>query len=343
MSGLAFLGAAAAIFLLWHFLPQRHSRPPQPKPRFRNDSRVTSDQEQWQAFVEAHCESPAETAFLRAMISAFDMRPQNGSLVADGVRLDFQVEEDRYRVDFLVNTWLVVEIDGAAYHSSPEAVARDQKRDRVFETLGYTVLRIPARLVFNRPALAVEQVKIALSVGKREIVPPAAIAETNGFFRLGQTVSSFTQAVHKINDGVGRSRAIAIALAQAERSTAMERTLVDQAITAARRTVELDDWLREDPQRAESYQKNHAKIKALFEPDRDRSVTFDRVPFLPPIFTGTPEIDVGIEAGFQRLVEERSLIHRSAKQTLDQDPRLRPLVHEMLTSFGWQDAWERIR
>lgn len=267
MSGLAFLGIAAAIFVLWHFLPQRDSRLPQPNPRFRNDPRVTSDQEQWQAFAEAHCESPAETAFLRAMISAFDMRPQNGSLVAEGVRLDFQVEEGRYRVDFLVNAWLVVEIDGAAYHSSPEAVERDQKRDRDFESLGYTVLRIPARQVFNQPALAVEQVKVALNVGKREIVPPATIEQNNGFFRLGRTFASFSQAVHEINDNVSKARAIEIALAEAKRSTEIERTLIDNAITNAERSVEREDWLRKNPHLEEKYHSEYARLKGLFERD----------------------------------------------------------------------------
>lgn len=78
------------------------------------------------------------------MIEAYQLAPRFGSLVGKDLKLDFQVEEGRYRADFLANDWLVIEIDGAAWHSSPEAQARDQLRDTYFEGLGYTVLRIPA-------------------------------------------------------------------------------------------------------------------------------------------------------------------------------------------------------
>ncbi|WP_443018997.1 endonuclease domain-containing protein [Sphingobium sp. MI1205] len=46
----------------------------------------------------------------------------------------------QYRADFLVDDKLVVEIDGATYHSSPEAVARDRQRDEDMRREGYTVL-----------------------------------------------------------------------------------------------------------------------------------------------------------------------------------------------------------
>ena len=56
---------------------------------------------------------------------------------------------------------LVVEIDGTTWHGSPEAIARDASRDEVIHAEGYTVLRIPASVVFDTPAEAVRRVEQA--------------------------------------------------------------------------------------------------------------------------------------------------------------------------------------
>ncbi|WP_434993512.1 DUF559 domain-containing protein [Arthrobacter sp. Ld5] len=45
------------------------------------------------------------------------------------------------RVDFLVEGFLVVEIDGAAYHSDRQALRRDRRRNNMSIIGGYTVLR----------------------------------------------------------------------------------------------------------------------------------------------------------------------------------------------------------
>ena len=47
----------------------------------------------------------------------------------------------RYRVDFLVKRTLVVEADGQKWHSTPEQIAADAKRDEELRALGYEVLR----------------------------------------------------------------------------------------------------------------------------------------------------------------------------------------------------------
>ena len=45
------------------------------------------------------------------------------------------------RVDFLVEGFLIVEIDGAAYHSDRQALRRDRQRNNRSVLDGYTVLR----------------------------------------------------------------------------------------------------------------------------------------------------------------------------------------------------------
>lgn len=83
---------------------------------------LTAEDEGWLDSFRDFCESPAETAFLDAMVPAFDLKPEEGLLSGDGLKLQMQIPVSHYRLDFLVDKRLIVEIDGAAYHSSPEAV-----------------------------------------------------------------------------------------------------------------------------------------------------------------------------------------------------------------------------
>jgi very-short-patch-repair endonuclease len=104
-------------------------------------------------------DSPAEDAFLDAMAKAFDLRPADRCFRGNGLTLRMQVSVLRYRLDFLVDDTLVVEIDGAEWHSSLEAMARDHTRDKNLDELGYTVLRIPAKIALYDPDEAVRRVR----------------------------------------------------------------------------------------------------------------------------------------------------------------------------------------
>lgn len=116
------------------------------------------------------CESPAETAFLDAMVAAYALQTGPGAIEGRGLRLRNQVAMGRlkiykgyassqYRADFLIDEKLVVEIDGATYHSSPEAVARDRQRDADIRREGYSIVRIPAQAVFQDSAGVVKRIE----------------------------------------------------------------------------------------------------------------------------------------------------------------------------------------
>lgn len=124
------------------------------------------------------CESPAEEAFFDAMVSAYGMSAGPGCIAGNGIQLRTQIGLGQLRIgrgsawrqfrgDFLIDDKLVVEIDGATWHGRPDAMARDAARDKVIHADGYTVLRIPASVVFNTPDEAVrrvEEVRRLLSV-----------------------------------------------------------------------------------------------------------------------------------------------------------------------------------
>jgi very-short-patch-repair endonuclease len=139
--------------------------------RIRNDDRfdgpviplaqVTPNTPRWISHYVRACESPAESAFLKAMISRYRLKPNNGSLRTQGLVLEMQKPIGRYRADFVANGRLVVEIDGARWHGSREAQARDAQRDRDMRGMGLEVLRIPAKTVFRTPKRAVRLVEEA--------------------------------------------------------------------------------------------------------------------------------------------------------------------------------------
>lgn len=62
-------------------------------------------------------------------------------------RVETQAPIGPYRADILLTSRsdeevaIVVECDGREWHTSPAQIARDRKRDRYMEALGYTVLR----------------------------------------------------------------------------------------------------------------------------------------------------------------------------------------------------------
>ncbi|PTW99538.1 hypothetical protein DDE23_00215 [Pararhodobacter aggregans] len=122
---------------------------------------LTENDEAWLTHFQDRCESPAELAFLDAMASAFNLTPNRGRLQGDGLSLRLQVPVLSYRLDFLVDDDLVVEIDGALWHSSPEAKARDAARDKALSAEGYRILRVPARIALYKPAEAVRRVRQA--------------------------------------------------------------------------------------------------------------------------------------------------------------------------------------
>lgn len=115
----------------------------------------------WIAHYVRACESPAESAFLKAMVSRYALKPDCGTLVTDGLVLEMQKPIGRYRADFVANGRLVIEIDGARWHGSTEARARDAQRDLDMRRMGLEVLRIPAKTVFRRPKRAVQLVEAA--------------------------------------------------------------------------------------------------------------------------------------------------------------------------------------
>ncbi len=135
----------------------RRSRPAPPARAYPTEPVPTNWEDSWLA----KCESPAEAAFLKAAILEFALLPAGERLEGEVV-VSLQERISSMRVDFLFGRKLVVEVDGAAYHSSPRQRTRDFKRDSRLKELDYSVLRIPASVVLSTPREAMREVRAEL-------------------------------------------------------------------------------------------------------------------------------------------------------------------------------------
>jgi very-short-patch-repair endonuclease len=113
------------------------------------------------------CDSAAEAYLARAFAEMPDGRAagDDRTIIADGCVVAVQHGVGLYRADFLVGSWLVVEVDGHGFHHArPEQVAKDYRRERALISAGYTVIRFTAAEVFaSAAACALETLRIARS------------------------------------------------------------------------------------------------------------------------------------------------------------------------------------
>lgn len=103
------------------------------------------------------CESPPERLLLEALIQEGRLRPVGDQLVGN-ISVQQQVERLTYRLDFLVNGWLAIEVDGRAFHGNREAFERDRLRDQEMLGEGITTMRFPARQVFENSGDAAQKI-----------------------------------------------------------------------------------------------------------------------------------------------------------------------------------------
>lgn len=118
------------------------------------------------------CELFAD-AFTRERLLAGGATPRSESgtesrvarrLTALGISYRQQVRIPRVgRVDFLLPKRVIVEVDGYAYHSSPDRFEEDRRRDAVAASLGYLVLRFSYAQVMNDVGLVERTILGALA------------------------------------------------------------------------------------------------------------------------------------------------------------------------------------
>lgn len=315
------------IWTLYQDLKTPSIIPVPPAPTWRD---AKADDKDWLVKFCAGCESPAEERFLLAMVRAFDLKPARAKLVSPSLTLEMQVNVGHYRFDFLANGRQVIEIDGAAWHSSPEQIERDRIRDDYSLEQGYKVLRIPAKLVFDAPDQAIHRVKTALALTPhftRPVKPPSLAPRKS----LSRYLNAFAEGVAALDRHVTIASTKHSTMADFKLAISTEQMLLAALVSE----VEHDIRIEEMPLLA---RKNYEVIKAKLETQQGRVGKASRhevycwKEIIKPPPVNDAEIQAQIERTYQNDMEERQQRLALLKERCSNDPvfnkRLRTKMDE---------------
>lgn len=343
---LVWIAAAFFAYTIFQAFPDPAPETPESMYLTRQSTR-TADDPEWREYFLAACESPAETAFLEAMIKGYDLKPDKGVLVGGEIELDMQTEYKPYRLDFLVNKWLVVEVDGAEWHSSPKAVERDGIRDAFFRSKGFAVLRIPAKVVFQKPTDAVNRVRTAIANGRPAQKVAAKAAPISVAKTFANSMSAFGKFMDDVDAHVTRKRAIQEALGPLRQTFDTEKMVIDSGLENARKAIALDDELSANPNLRKHFEKYDAEFEALLESTRSeydggQRATITISPISWPKAHPDPDLNETIMEMHFKLNGDRARYFNEVRQQILKDPRLSPHVRSHLENLGCHSLWKEI-
>ena len=102
--------------------------------------------------IRPKCESPIEIDLAAALLVAMEQNP-----LAAGLTLQMQFKFEKFRVDIALlragRPVLFIECDGADFHSTPEQIANDRRKDAAALAAGIRLIRFTGRKIFQDPDL----------------------------------------------------------------------------------------------------------------------------------------------------------------------------------------------
>ncbi len=314
---------------------------------------ATADDRDWITYFLPFCESPAETTFLEAMISAYGLKPNKGMLCGSDLALDLQVKVPPYRVDFLINRWLVVEIDGATYHSSPEAIERDKTRDEFMQGHGYSVLRIPASVVFSSPDEAVG--RVGSFICRRQSIVPSARSvrpeENKRRLSLREILSTVNDATSEMSRAIDTRKAVeTYTKGHADRFYA-ERLAIEKAMELAESEIRACLYMSQSKEHREMYLAAYEELQDILDnkaqySEGKKATKLGEAIAIPPLpkaeLHPDPNTNEAINRARQSIVAERDGFFAMVRSKLSNDERLKDLVREKLHELRCDECWQYI-
>ncbi|WP_287327815.1 DUF559 domain-containing protein [Mesorhizobium sp.] len=299
-------------FLAWSIYedlkPSKY--PDLPPPRTWRDAKPEDDD--WLTLFCEGCESPAEEHFLRTMVEEFGLKPNNGVLKAPKLTLAMQIEVDNYRYDFLANGRQVIEVDGAAYHSSPEQVERDRIRDEYTVQGGYKVLRIPAVVVFKSPDEAIRRVKAALAetptFTKPQRMKPAIQKKS-----IAQHINAFVDGLDKLDRHVEVSVQTKMATEGFLSAISSEQFFLEAMVTEAEQEQRLEEMSSQE-------RKHYDELRDLFQNEEPRPLIYEWKKIGMPLLIEDKNIQEKVEAVYTAAMSERNMRFAGLKMRCAEDP-----------------------
>lgn len=314
---------------------------------------TTANDPNWITYFLPLCESPAESAFLEAMIRAHGLVPNKGLLQGADLTLDLQVKIPPYRADFLVNRWLVVEIDGATYHSSPEAIERDKKRDEFMQDDGYSVLRIPASVVFATPNEAVDRVRAMLC--RRHTPAHEVLSSKTESTKKGISLREVLSVVNNATGGINSFFTHQQQIEQCTRGLLerfhAERLVIEKAIELAESEIRVSQFISQSKEHRELYFAAYDELQGVLESKPQHNQTAGMANFreafaIPPLPKNEvypdQKLNDAINQARQAILSERESFFNSVRFKLDKDESLKELVKEKLNELRCGECWQYV-
>lgn len=105
------------------------------------------------------CESEPEAILLQDFICFFGFKATSDIVLKNkNIEVRSQVHILDYRVDFLLNDKLIIEVDGRSYHDNEYSFEYDKYRDQSLMAYGYKVVRLPAVQIYKECRDATEKI-----------------------------------------------------------------------------------------------------------------------------------------------------------------------------------------
>ena len=311
-----------------------------PPPRTWVDA--TPADSDWLDLFLKGCESPAEEQFLQAMVKEFDLYPNKGTLIAPRLSMEMQFTFQNYRFDFVLNGKYIVEIDGATYHSSPEQVERDRIRDEFSVANGYSVLRIPASVVFNNPAKAIRRVKDFAFKSTTAAAEPIAkrtprqkpVSHYLGDFTKG--VSSFARGVSNFTQSISDASLKQATTSNFREAISREQIFLDAMLSKVETEIRI---MKLSPDERKFHDDMYARF-TQGHVEKTLAETFCWIPVVLPTPVDNEEVQRQIEEECADALEERSKRFGDLRERSTNDPTFALLFHRYMkgSSFPEMDV-----
>src|SRR6218665_1130614 len=340
-----------ALLVGWSLTQDLRNPPQEVDAWFTRRWTATADDPNWKTYFFPFCESPAETAFLETIINEYALTPNNGKLRAGGFILDLQVKISPYRADFLINDWLMVEIDGATYHSSTEAIKRDRERDEFMQARGYSVIRIPASVAFKTPGKAVGRVRSFMS-RKHSIAPNNEHSESaKSKTRISplEVLSKISDAAAEVNRGIEKRMAIQAQTKGHRDRLNTERLAIEKAIELAESEILVNHFTSQSQRHRELYLAAYEELGVILDSSTQNSDDIKMksagriiIAPAPPNYDAhqDPDINEAINRERQSIATERDSFFKEIRLKLSNDSQLKSILRNKLNDLGCDALWK---
>ncbi|MER8482507.1 DUF559 domain-containing protein [Mesorhizobium sp. M1322] len=306
-------------FLAWSIYEDLKPSPYPDLPPARTWRDAKPEDDDWLTLFCEGCESPAEEQFLLAMVKEFDLKPDNGVLRSPKLTLAMQVKVENYRYDFVANGRQIIEVDGAAYHSSTEQVERDRTRDQYSVHCGYKVLRIPAIVVFKTPDEAIRKVTAALAetptFTQPQLTKPAIHKKT-----IGQHVNAFFDGLNEL----GREIDVRITTSRAAEGFLSAISYEQMFLEAMVAKAEMEQ--RKEDMSPQSREKYDAFMRDVFQDQQRPPLLYEGEKIAMPPSVEDKDIQQNIEAECATAMSERKKRFAELTKRCINDPRFTQLL-----------------